>query len=378
MTTPPPLSPLEVQRYSRHLLLPQFGLQAQKRLKAARVLCIGAGGLGSPAALYLAAAGVGTLGIVDFDEVDLSNLQRQVLHRTDDVGTPKTESAARALRALNPEVTVRTHSLRLSSANALELFAQYDLVLDGSDSFATRYLVNDAAVLSGVPFVSASVFRFEGQVSVFGVAGAPCYRCLYPEPPPAHLSPSCGEGGVLGAVTGVIGTLQATEAIKVVTGTGEPLVGRLLVFDALEMRFRELRFQRDADCAACSERKTIAALGDYEDFCGVKPPVVPLISPSQLAAKLKAGEKVQLVDVREPLEREINGIRESLAIPLGELEARLSELDPQLETVMICKVGDRSASAVRLAQRFGLTRVSNLEGGLEAWLDEVDDDQFRY
>ena len=378
MKAPSPLSSPEVTRYSRHLLLPQFGLQGQKRLKQARVLCIGAGGLGSPAALYLAAAGVGTLGIVDFDDVDISNLQRQVIHRTADVGTPKTDSAARQLKALNPEIAVRTHALRLSSLNALELFAQYDLVLDGSDTYATRYLINDAAILTRVPLVSASVFRFEGQVSVFGVPGGPCYRCLYPEPPPAHLSPSCGEGGVLGAVTGVVGTIQATEVIKVLAGIGEPLVGRLLLFDALEMQFRELKFRRDPECAVCSERPTVTTLGDYEAFCGVTPLVVPLITPAELFALLKVGQKLQLVDVREPLEREINGLRGALAIPMGELESRLLELDPQLDTVMICKVGDRSASAVKVAQRLGLSRVRNLEGGIEAWLDEVDDDQFRY
>lgn len=375
MSPTPLLAPSEVRRYSRHLLLPEFGLRAQKRLKQSRVLCIGAGGLGSPAAMYLAAAGVGTLGIVDFDTVDVSNLQRQILHRTQDVGRSKTESALEHLRALNPEIDVRAHELRLSAQNALALFEQYDLVLDGSDTYATRYLVNDAAILAKVPLVSASVFRFEGQVSVFGCAEGPCYRCLYPEPPPPQLTLSCGEGGVLGAVTGVVGTLQATEAIKVLTETGEPLVGRLLLFDALEMSFRELSFKRDPTCAVCGDAPTVDRLIDYEAFCGLRPADdVPELSPAQVLERLRHGPPLQLVDVREPLERDLNGLRGALAIPLGTLEARFGELDLRLETVFFCRVGERSATAVRLARRLGLSRGLNLAGGIEAWFDELDGD----
>ncbi|MDP1828079.1 MAG: molybdopterin-synthase adenylyltransferase MoeB [Archangium sp.] len=368
-----PFSADEIRRYSRHLILPEFGARGQKKLKAARVLVIGAGGLGSPAAMYLAAAGVGTLGLVDFDVVDLSNLQRQVLHGTPDVGRPKLDSATERLRALNPEVTVVPHALRLSAENALELFTQYDLVLDGTDNFATRYLINDACVLSGRPNVSASVFRFEGQVSVFGAKDGPCYRCLYPEPPPPGLAPSCGEGGVLGIVPGVVGTLQATEAIKVVAGLGQPLIGRLLTFDALEMSFRQFKVKKDPRCPVCGPSPTLTALIDYEQFCGTRAPppgTVRDVTPQWLVAHRSS---VQLVDVREPGEREINEISGSVCIPMGDLASRFNELPADQDIVVYCKVGERSARAVEYLRTVGFQRVFNLEGGIERWVDEVDE-----
>lgn len=375
----PGFSAPEVRRYSRHLLLPDFGPAGQKRLKASRVLCIGAGGLGSPAALYLAAAGVGTLGVVDFDEVDESNLQRQVLHRSSDIGRLKTDSAKRHLTDLNPYIDVRPHQLRLDSSNALELFRSYDLVLDGSDAYATRYLINDAAVLAGVPCVSGSVYRFEGQVSVFGAKDGPCYRCAYPDPPPPGRVPTCGEGGVLGVVTGIVGSIQASEAVKVLAQVGEPLIGQMLMIDALDMSFRKLRVRKDPACAVCGTNPTVRELGDYDAFCGLTTTEVPTIDAEALFAKLRSGAVPQLIDVREPLEREINGIRGALGIPLGDLEARLAEIDLAKETVVICKVGDRSATAARELLKFGARNVMNLSGGVEAWLDEIDDDeQYRY
>ncbi len=363
----------EIRRYSRHLILPDFGARGQKALKASRALVVGAGGLGSPAAMYLAAAGVGTLGLVDFDVVDLSNLQRQLLHGTPDVGRPKLESAADRLRALNPEVTLRLHPLRLSSENALSLFAQYDLVLDGTDTFATRYLINDACVLSGKPNVSASVFRFEGQLSVFCTRDGPCYRCLYPEPPPPGLSPSCGEGGVLGVVPGVVGTLQATEALKVLAGIGEPLIGRLLTFDALAMSFRQFKVKKDPGCPVCGTAPSLTALVDYEQFCGTRAPVkgsVREVTPRWLVDNRGS---VQVLDVREAGEREINDISGSTSIPFGELAARWNELDTSKDLVVFCKVGERSARAVEYLLGVGFTRVFNLEGGIERWADEIDE-----
>lgn len=368
-----PFSADEIRRYSRHLILPEFGARGQKRLKAARVLVVGAGGLGSPAAMYLAAAGVGTLGLVDFDVVDLSNLQRQVLHGTPDVGRPKLDSATERLRALNPEVTVVPHALRLSAENALGLFTQYDLVLDGTDNFATRYLINDACVLTGRPNVSASVFRFEGQVSVFGAKHGPCYRCLYPEPPPPGLAPSCGEGGVLGIVPGVVGTLQATEALKVVAGIGAPLIGRLLTFDALDMSFRQFKVKKDPRCPVCGLSPTLTALIDYEQFCGTRAPppgTVRDVTPQWLVAHRT---RVQLVDVREPGEREINDISGSVCIPMGDLAARFNELSADQDIVVYCKVGERSARAVEYLLTVGFERVFNLAGGIERWADEVDE-----
>ncbi len=363
----------EIHRYSRHLMLPDFGARGQKALKAARVLVVGAGGLGSPAAMYLAAAGVGTLGLVDFDVVDLSNLQRQLLHGTPDVGRPKLESAAERIHALNPEVTLRPHPLRLTAENALALFAQYDLVLDGTDTFATRYLINDACVLTGKPNVSASVFRFEGQLSVFCTPEGPCYRCLYPEPPAPGLSPSCGEGGVLGIVPGVVGTLQATEAIKLVAGLGEPLIGRLLTFDALAMSFRTFKIKKDLNCPMCGTAPSITALVDYEQFCGTRAPAsgsVREVTPKWVA---EHRAEVQLLDVRETGEREINQIAGSTSIPLGELAARWNELDSSKDLVVYCKVGERSARAVEYLISVGFPRAFNLEGGIERWADEIDD-----
>ena len=369
----PAFSADEIRRYSRHLILPEFGARGQKKLKAARVLVVGAGGLGSPAAMYLAAAGVGTLGLVDFDVVDLSNLQRQVLHGTSDVGRPKLDSAAERLRALNPEVNVQLHPLRLSAENALALFAQYDLVLDGTDTFATRYLINDACVLTGRPNVSASVFRFEGQLSVFCTKDGPCYRCLYPEPPPPGLAPSCGEGGVLGIVPGVVGTLQATEALKVVAGIGEPLIGRLLTFDALQMSFRQFTVKKDVRCPVCGPTPSISALIDYEQFCGTRAPLpgtVRDVTPRWLEQRRAS---VQLVDVREPGEREINDISGSICIPMGELSSRFHELSTTQDVVVYCKVGERSARAVEYLRAVGFERVFNLEGGIDRWAEEIDE-----
>ena len=369
----PAFSADEIRRYSRHLILPEFGARGQKKLKAARVLVVGAGGLGSPAAMYLAAAGVGTLGLVDFDVVDLSNLQRQVLHGTSDVGRPKLDSAAERLRALNPEVNVQLHPLRLSAENALALFAQYDLVLDGTDTFATRYLINDACVLTGRPNVSASVFRFEGQLSVFCTKDGPCYRCLYPEPPPPGLAPSCGEGGVLGIVPGVVGTLQATEALKVVAGIGEPLIGRLLTFDALQMSFRQFTVKKDVRCPVCGPTPSISALIDYEQFCGTRAPLPGTVRDVTPQWLVERRQSVQLVDVREPGEREINDISGSICIPMGELSSRFHELSTTQDVVVYCKVGERSARAVEYLRTVGFERVFNLEGGIDRWAEEIDE-----
>lgn len=368
----------EIRRYSRHLILPEFGARGQKALKAARVLVVGAGGLGSPAAMYLAAAGVGALGLVDFDVVDLSNLQRQVLHGTPDVGRSKLASAADRLRALNPEVKLELHELRLTSDNALALIAQYDLVLDGTDTFATRYLINDACVLTGKPNVSASVFRFEGQLSVFCAKDGPCYRCLYPEPPPPGLAPSCGEGGVLGIVPGVVGTMQATETIKVLAGLGEPLIGRLLTFDALTMSFRQFKVKKDPQCVVCGTAPTVTALVDYEQLCGTRAPppgTVHDVTPSWLS---EHRAEVQLLDVREQGEREINVISGSVCIPMGELSARFNELSTARALVVYCKVGERSARAVEYLRTVGFERVFNLAGGIERWGEEVEEDLPRY
>lgn len=372
-----PFSKAETRRYSRHFILPELGARGQKRLKAARILCIGAGGLGSPAALYLAAAGIGTLGIVDFDTVDLSNLQRQIIHRTTDVGRSKLDSAVEKLTALNPEIAVVPHALRLDSSNALELFSQYDLILDGTDNYATRYLINDACVLTGKPNLSASVFRFEGQLSLFGTKDGPCYRCLYPEPPLPGMVPSCGEGGVLGVVTGVVGTLQATEAIKYVAGIGAPLAGRLMLFDALELRFREMKIRRDPACPVCGDAPSITAPIDYEAFCQTTLPLVPEITPLDLKAKLASGEVWTLIDVREPGELDINRIDGALHVPLEQLEARASDL-PGTSLAFICRVGERSARAVSIMQRLCRTKVFNLTGGITRWREDLDDDSLDY
>jgi adenylyltransferase/sulfurtransferase len=380
----PELTNAEVQRYSRHLILPEVGPDGQRRLKAGRVLCVGAGGLGSPAALYLAAAGVGTIGIVDFDAVDASNLQRQILHSTPDVGRPKLQSAREKLSALNPEVRIETHETTLTSKNALELFREYDVILDGTDNFATRYLVNDACVLLGKPNAYGSIFRFEGQASVFATKNGPCYRCLYPEPPPPGLVPSCAEGGVLGVLPGVIGTIQATESIKLLLGAGSTLIGRLLLYDAWTMRFRELKLRRDPECPVCGDHPTVRELIDYEQFCGIAQPAASAapaaltsdfeVTVEQLNEIRKSGQPLYLLDVREPQEFQICRIPGSTLIPLGQLPARLNEVPTaggSPEIIVHCKSGVRSAKAVRLLQERGIA-ARNLKGGILAWIDRID------
>ena len=381
----PELSREEVQRYSRHLIMPEVGVDGQRKLKAARVLCVGAGGLGAPAAMYLAAAGVGTLGLVDFDAVDASNLHRQVIYDTTDVGKRKLDAARDRLKAMNPSVKVVTHELALTSKNALDVLKDYDIILDGTDNFQTRYLVNDACVLLGKPNAYGSIFRFDGQASVFEVKGGPCYRCLYPEPPPPGLVPSCAEGGVLGVLPGVIGVIQATEAIKLILGSGQPLIGRLLLYDALQMRFRELKLRRDPECPICGDHPTIHALIDYDQFCGVvptqaQPPStgVPEVTVEQLKAKIDKGDDFFLLDVREPNEYQICRIAGSTLIPLGELAQRTGELDRNKEMIVHCKMGGRSANAVSLLQQRGFNRVSNLKGGILAWIDRIDPSQSKY
>ncbi|HUL75295.1 MAG TPA: molybdopterin-synthase adenylyltransferase MoeB [Vicinamibacterales bacterium] len=379
----PGLSHDEVRRYSRHLIMPEVGVEGQRRLKAARVLCVGAGGLGSPASLYLAAAGVGTLGLVDFDTVDFSNLQRQILYSTADVGRPKLAAAAARLTALNPHVHVIRHETPLTSVNALEILAGYDVIVDGADNFPTRYLVNDACVLLGKPNAYGSIFRFDGQASVFATAGGPCYRCLYPEPPPPGLVPSCAEGGVLGVLPGIVGTIQATEAIKIILGAGETLAGRLLLFDALSMTFRTLQLRRDPDCPICGDRPTITALIDYDQFCGIATPA-PASTPvgvedemtvDELKARLDRGDSVWILDVREPREFEICRLAGSTLIPLGELAHRLAEIPdgPNAPDIVVhCKMGARSAKAVALLRDRGYARVRNLQGGILAWIERID------
>ncbi len=371
------LSNDEVLRYSRHLIMPEVGMEGQLKLKAAKVLCIGAGGLGSPLALYLAAAGVGTLGVVDFDVVDYTNLQRQVIHTTADVGRKKLDSAAEKVKAINPFIQLRPFETRLTSENALQLFRDFDIIVDGTDNFPTRYLVNDACVLTGKPNVYGSIFRFEGQVSVFATREGPCYRCLYPEPPPPGLVPSCAEGGVLGILPGLVGVMQATEAIKLILGKGEPLIGRLLLVDALGMRFRELKLRKNPDCPACGTHPTVTKLIDYNEFCGIRgeeKPVasnVPEIQPEELKARLDAGEDIFILDVREPHEYQICNLNGYL-IPLGELPKRAHELDSSREIVAHCRSGVRSAKAVTFLQQAGFRKVKNLAGGILAWSDKVD------
>jgi adenylyltransferase/sulfurtransferase len=382
----PTLTNDEVKRYSRHLIMPEVGVEGQRKLKAAKVLCIGAGGLGSPVAMYLAAAGVGTIGLVDFDVVDFSNLQRQILHSTPDVGKPKLQSAKEKLNALNPEVEIRTHDVALSSANALELFAPYDIIVDGTDNFPTRYLVNDACVLLGKPNAYGSIFRFEGQASVFATKDGPCYRCLYPEPPPPGLVPSCAEGGVLGVLPGMIGLVQATETVKLIMGIGEPLIGRFLIYDALKMRFRELKLRKDPDCPVCGTHPTVTALIDYDQFCGIAPvaqePIavnnVTEITSVELKQRLDRGDKLKIVDVREPNEYQINRIAGSELFPLGDVPKRYNELDPNDEIVVQCKSGGRSAKAADFLRSVGFKRVLNLKGGILDWIDKVDPTQPKY
>jgi adenylyltransferase/sulfurtransferase len=385
----PSLSQDEIKRYSRHLIMPEVGIDGQRKLKAGSVLCIGAGGLGSPAAMYLAAAGIGRIGVVDFDVVDFSNLQRQLLHGTPDVGRSKLASAKDRINALNPHVQVDTYETTLSSGNALQLFRDYDVILDGTDNFPTRYLVNDASVLTGKPNTYGSIFRFEGQASVFGAPGGPCYRCLYPEPPPPGLVPSCAEGGVLGVLPGIIGVIQATEAIKLLTGIGEPLIGRFLIYDALKMRFRELKLKKDPECPVCGTHPTVTKLIDYEQFCGIRPePQVANttgaavndweITPVDLKKKLDAGEEPFILDVREPNEYQINRIEGSTLIPLGELPRRYQELPRDREIITQCKMGGRSAKAQDFLKSVGFTNVKNLRGGILEWIDKVDPSQPKY
>src|SRR5215475_11364903 len=367
----------EILRYSRHLIMPEVGMEGQQKLKAARVLCIGAGGLGSPLALYLAAAGVGTLGIVDFDVVDFTNLQRQIIHSTADVGRKKLDSATDKIEAMNPFVDVRRFETRLSSDNAMRIFRDFDLVVDGTDNFPTRFLVNDACVFSGKPNVYGSIFRFEGQASVFAAKDGPCYRCLYPEPPPPSLVPSCAEGGVLGILPGLVGLIQATEVIKLILGSGQPLIGRLLLVDALGMKFRELKLRKNPDCVVCGNHPTVTKLIDYEEFCGLRgeeKPVntgVPEISVEELKQRLDAKEDLFILDVREPHEYQICNLNGQL-IPLNDLPRRVHELDPSKEMVVHCRSGQRSARAVGFLRQAGFTKAKNLAGGILAWADRID------
>jgi adenylyltransferase/sulfurtransferase len=373
------LSNEEILRYSRHLIMPEVTMEGQKKLKAARVLCVGTGGLGSPLALYLAAAGVGTLGLVDFDVVDYTNLQRQVLHSTADVGRLKLDSAIDKLKAINPFVEIKRFDTYLNSQNALEIIRDFDIVADGTDNFATRYLVNDACVLSGKPNVYASIFRFEGQASIFGAKDGPCYRCLYPEAPPPGLVPSCAEGGVLGVLPGLLGVMQATEVIKLILGVGEPLIGRLVLVDALAMRFREVRIRKNPECPVCGAHPTVTELIDYNQFCGVRgeeseastSTKIPGIEVEEFKRRLDAGEDIYVLDVREPHEYQICNIHGHL-IPLGDLPKRVHELDSSLEIVVHCKSGARSAKAVDFLRQSGFKRVTNLTGGILAWADRID------
>jgi adenylyltransferase/sulfurtransferase len=381
--TLPQLSNDEIARYSRHLILPEVGMEGQQKLKAAKVLCVGTGGLGSPLALYLAAAGIGTLGLVDFDVVDSSNLQRQIIHSTKDVGRPKIDSAAEKLTALNPYLNVVKHETMLTSQNALEIIREYDVVADGTDNFPTRYLVNDACVMTGKPNAYGSIFRFEGQASVFATEEGPCYRCLYPEPPPPGLVPSCAEGGVLGILPGLVGVIQATEVIKLILGRGEPLIGRLLLVNALDMKVRELKLRKNPDCPVCGTHPTVTELIDYQQFCGIVAeeklaPVqngIPQMSVKELKERLDQGDDLFILDVREPLEYQIARIEGRVGghlIPLGELPKRVSELNPAQEIVVQCKSGGRSQRAAEFLAKNGFEKVHNLAGGITAWSNEID------
>jgi molybdopterin/thiamine biosynthesis adenylyltransferase/rhodanese-related sulfurtransferase len=376
----PALNTEEMARYSRHLILPEVGMEGQQRLKAARVLCVGTGGLGSPMAFYLAAAGIGTLGLVDFDVVDASNLQRQIIHSTKDIGRKKLDSAEEKLKALNPAINIVKHETMLTSANALGILKDYDIVADGTDNFPTRYLVNDACVLTGKPNVYGSIFRFEGQCSVFATDGGPCYRCLYPEPPPPGLVPSCAEGGVLGILPGLVGVMQATEVIKLILGRGEPLVGRLLLVDALNMRFRELKLRKNPDCPVCGTHPTVKELIDYQQFCGIAPKTaeekkemngIPQISVRELKQRMEAGEELQLIDVREPYEYQIAQMGGKL-IPMNEVPQRLHEIDRHREVVVHCKAGGRSQKVAEFLRQNGYEKVANVAGGIAAWSSEID------
>jgi sulfur-carrier protein adenylyltransferase/sulfurtransferase len=371
----------EIARYSRHLIMPEVTLDGQKRIKASSILCIGAGGLGSPIALYLAAAGIGRMGLVDYDIVDFSNLQRQILHGTDDVGRKKLNSARDRIKAVNPNVRVDLHDTLFRSENAMQLVQDYDIVIDGTDNFPTRYLSNDVCVLTKKPNIYGSIFRFDGQCTVFAPhLGGPCYRCMFPEPPPPGMVPSCAEGGVLGVLPGIIGVMQAIEAIKMIIGIGESLIGRLVSFDALQLRFKEFKIRKDPKCPICGDHPTIHELIDYDQFCGIpqadaeaaKELEVPTITATELKAKIDRKDQFVLVDVREPFEYEISRIPGSKLIPLGELPARLSELDSADDIVLHCKVGGRSAKALRILQEAGFRKLNNLQGGITAWSDDVD------
>lgn len=377
----------EIARYSRHLIMPEVTLAGQKKLKAARVLCIGTGGLGSPIALYLAAAGVGTLGLVDADTVDFSNLQRQILHGTKDVGRSKLHSARDRIADVNPNVQVELHEALFTAANARQIAERYDLVIDGTDNFPTRYLSNDICVFLKKPNIYGSIFRFDGQCTVFAPhLGGPCYRCMFPEPPPPGMVPSCAEGGVLGVLPGVIGVMQAIEAVKLILGIGEPLLGRLIHFDALKMKFREFKLRRDPKCPVCGENPTITELIDYEQFCGLPQAAaadaaeaaVPTVDVRELQRLLEAGDKFILLDVREPYEWDIARIPGARLLPLGELPSRLSELDSTDEFILQCKTGKRSAKALGILREAGFTRVRNLTGGIEAWADQIDPSVAKY
>src|ERR1700722_9021356 len=382
----PELTQDDLTRYSRHLILPEVGVEGQRKLKAARVLCVGTGGLGSPLALYLAAAGVGTLGLVDFDVVDASNLQRQIIHSTADIGRKKLDSAEEKLTALNPALNVVKHETMLSSANALDILKDYDVIADGTDNFPTRSLVNDACVLLGKPNAYGSIFRFEGQASVFAAKDGPCYRCLYPEPPPPGLVPSCAEGGVLGILPGLIGVIQATEAIKLILGIGEPLIGRLLLVDALKLRFRELKLRKNPDCPVCGTHPTVTKLIDYEQFCGIRPETkeeqtikngIPQLSVKDLKRRMDAGENLFILDVREPFEYQIANIGGKL-IPQGEVPQRLAEIDRNREIIVQCKSGGRSQRIAELLKQSGYPKVANLSGGILAWSDQIDPSVTKY
>lgn len=378
MTVLPELSRDELVRFSRHIILDEVGLEGQRRLKGARVLCVGAGGLGSPAALYLAAAGVGTIGLVDFDTVDSSNLQRQVLFSTGDIGRSKLDAAAERLRGLNPHVNIELHAVTLDASNARQLVAAYDVVLDGTDNFTARYLVNDACVMTGTPNAYGSIFRFEGQASVFAAKDGPCYRCLHPEPPPPGLVPSCAEAGVLGVLPGIIGTIQATEAIKLILGIGDPLIGRFVIYDALRMRFRELKLPRDPDCAVCGPNPSITELHGYEGYCTVSTSKNMDITVKELKERMDRGDAPTLIDVREPHEHAICNIPGAVLIPQAQLPQQLESFDPAQEIVVHCKSGGRSGRAVEMMKARGFTNARNLTGGVLAWVSEIDPSQPKY
>ena len=368
-----PLSEAERSRYARHLTLPEVGPEGQRRLKASRVICLGAGGLGSPVTMYLAAAGIGEIGLVDDDRVDFSNLQRQILHGTSDVGRLKIDSARDRLAEINPEVRVTTFETRFTAENAAAIAEPYDLIIDGTDNFPTRYLSNDLAVLTKKPNVYGSIYRFEGQVSVFAPhLGGPCYRCLFPEPPAPGLVPSCAEGGVLGILPGIVGAMQANEAVKLLLGLGDPLIGRLVHFDALAFRFREIKLRRDPHCAVCGDSPTLTKLQDLEFTCDMNPPSLPEIDVHQLKDRLAQGTPFVLLDVREPAEIEVACLPGSVKIPLGELPTRISELDPSAETIIHCKSGGRSAKALQLLLDSGFTKACHVQGGINAWSKEID------